>query len=111
MLYQRRTRKDISEEEKEAFDASMKDDGVAGKEVLRFSRDNPPGMKKKGLVDFARFVRERGERLSHNQQAGHVPTTQRAWYMPSMLRALMVMKWRRSGRSLVVFINVFAMGP
>ena len=37
MLYQRRTRKDISEEEKETFDASMKDDGLAGKEVLRFS--------------------------------------------------------------------------
>ena len=42
----RRSRKDISEEDKRHFDGSMKDDGFAGKAVLDFSRDNPPEMKK-----------------------------------------------------------------
>lgn len=55
MVYQRRSRKDISDSDKKNFDDYMKDDGVAGKAVLEFSRDNPPEMKRKGLVDFTRL--------------------------------------------------------
>lgn len=53
----------------------MKDDGVAGREVLAFSRDNPPEMKRKGLVDFARYERIKGEKLATKEQHGEVPTS------------------------------------
>ena len=80
MLYQRKNRKDITDEDRKNFDESMKDDGVAGKAVLEFSRDNPPEMKRKGLVDFARFERVKGHRLSSKTSAGNVPMTEKAFY-------------------------------
>ena len=80
MLYQRRTRKDLSEEDRTAFDEAMKSDDVAGKAVLDFSRDNPPELKRKALVDFAQFRRIVGHRLSAKDEAGDVPMTERAFY-------------------------------
>ena len=80
MVYQRRTRKNISEEEKKNFDESMKDDGIAGKAVLDFSRDNPPEMRKKGLVDFTRFERSKGHRISTRTTSALVPMTERAFF-------------------------------
>ena len=77
MVYQRRSRKDISEEDKTKFDESMKDDGFAGKTVLEFSRDNPPEMKKKGFVDFTRFERVESQRIGNKSSAGDVPMTGR----------------------------------
>ena len=50
VMYQRRTRKDLSNEDKEAFDRSMKDNGLAGKTVGQFALDNPLELCKKGLV-------------------------------------------------------------
>ena len=73
MTYQRRTRKDISEAQKQAFDEAMADEGVCGKEVLAFHRDNPPEMRKKGLIDFSRFERIRGTRTSAKDSLGDVP--------------------------------------
>lgn len=80
MMYQRKSRKDLSKEEKEAFDAEMKDDGAAGKAVGNFARDNPPEMKRKGLVDFAKFVRSYGQRVSSKASEGTVPMTERAFF-------------------------------
>ena len=80
MVYQRKSRKDITDEDRKNFDESMKDDGIAGKAVLEFSRDNPPEMKRKGLVDFARFERVKGHRLSNKTSAGNVPMTEKAFY-------------------------------
>ena len=79
MCYQRRSRS-ISPEERDAFDTLMRDDGEAGKMVGAFAKDNPPEMKKKGLVDFASFVRIVGERLGTHSQAGCKPMSERAWY-------------------------------
>ena len=42
MIYQRKSRKDITQEQKDPFDATMKNDGEAGKAVLELSRDIPP---------------------------------------------------------------------
>ena len=52
MLYQRRSRKDMTESHMKAFDAEMLNDQRAGEEVAAFTRDNPPEMHRKGLVDF-----------------------------------------------------------
>ena len=80
MQYQRRSRKDLTEEQKQAYDEAMKDEGVCGREVLAFHKDNPPEMKKKGLVDFARFERIRGTRTSAKDSLGDIPMTERAFY-------------------------------
>ena len=80
MVYQRRSRKDIGEDDKKNFDESMKDDGFAGKAVLEFSRDNPPEMRRKGLVDFARFERVKGQRLGNKASTGDVPMTEKAFH-------------------------------
>ena len=80
MVYQRRTRKNITEEERKAFDEAMKDDGFAGKSVERFALDSPPEMKKKGLVDFTQFIRVIGQRVAQRDAAGDVPMTEKAFY-------------------------------
>ena len=80
MVYQRRTRKNITEGERKAFDEAMKDDGFAGKSVERFALDNPPEMKKKGLVDFTQFIRVIGQRVAQRDAAGDVPMTEKAFY-------------------------------
>lgn len=80
MVYQRRSRKNITEEEKKAFDDAMKDDSYAGKAVDTFARDNPPEMRKKGLVDFTQFLRITGERVGRKDSRGEVPMTERAFY-------------------------------
>ena len=80
MVYQRRSRKNISDEEKKAFDDAMKDDSHAGKAVDAFARDNPPEMRKKGLVDFTQFLRITGERVGRKDSRGEVPMTERAFY-------------------------------
>ena len=79
LVYQRRMRKDISDKSKESFDLAMKSDEVAGKEVLDFCRDNPPELRKKGLVDFAKFDRIRGMKVSASELAGDIPMTERAF--------------------------------
>ena len=79
MVYQRRSRKEISEEQKKAFDEAMADDGHAGREVEAFALDNPPEMRKKGLVDFTRFERIVGLRVSRDDQDGTRPMTERAF--------------------------------
>ena len=80
MIYQRRSRKDLTKEQKEAFDETMKDDSQAGRAVQQFSLDNPPQLRKKQLIDFARFVRIRGERVATVGEKGTRPMTERAWY-------------------------------
>ena len=80
MMYQRRSRKDVTEAQKAAFDQEMKDDGFAGKAVLAFSKDNPPEMRRKGLVDFTKFVRVYGERCGSKSVKGRVPMTEKAFY-------------------------------
>ena len=78
MLYQRKTRS-ITKEQAEAFDERMRIDHEAGKEVAQFALDNPPELKKKGLVDFQRFVRIRGQRVATCQQDGTKPYTYAAF--------------------------------
>ena len=78
MTYQHRTRKDVTEEQRAAFDEAMRSDTQAGEAVAEFARDNPPEMKRKGLVDFAKFERLRGVRASTKDAAGDVPMTERA---------------------------------
>ena len=80
MVYQRRSRKEVTDEQKRAFDDAMKDDGFAGREVAKFAKDNPPEMRRKGLVDFLRFERIRGEKVSTNEQHGRMPMTEKAFY-------------------------------
>ena len=80
LIYQRRTRKDLSAEQKAAFDEAMKDEGTCGREVLAFHQDNPPELKRKGLVDFCRFERIHGHRNSTKESHGDVPMTERAFY-------------------------------
>ena len=80
MVYQRRTRKSLTEQERAAFDEAMKDDGAAGRAVEAFARDNPPEMKKKGLVDFAQFLRIVGQRVGKRDTSGDVPMTERAFH-------------------------------
>ena len=80
MVYQRRSRKSLTDKEKSAFDEAMKDDGTAGRAVEAFARDNPPEMKKKGLVDFAQFMRIVGQRVGKRDTSGDVPMTERAFY-------------------------------
>ena len=58
----------------------MKDDMAAGRAVEAFARDNPPEMKKKGLVDFAQFLRIVGQRVGKRDTSGDVPMTERAFY-------------------------------
>ena len=79
LVYQRRSRKDVSEAQKQAFDQAMSDDAYAGKEVAQFLLDNPPEMRRKGLVDFARYERVVGLRVSKDDQDGSVPMTERAF--------------------------------
>ncbi|CAE7253612.1 unnamed protein product [Symbiodinium sp. CCMP2592] len=79
LCYQRRTRS-LTDEEKEAFDKGMANDGEAGKVVEQFATDNPPELKKKQLFDFAKFCRVTGQRLSKQVQKGNKPFTERAYY-------------------------------
>ena len=79
LAYQRRTRS-LSEEEKEAFDKAMANDGEAGKLVEQFALDNPPELKKKQLFDFAKFCRTTGQRVSQQVQKGKKPFTEKAYY-------------------------------
>ena len=53
---------------------------AAGRAVEAFARDNPPEMKKKGLVDFAQFLRIVGQRVGKRDTSGDVPMTERAFY-------------------------------
>eukprot|EP00438_Fugacium_kawagutii_P014582 Skav210160 [mRNA] locus=scaffold1811:103411:117781:+ [translate_table: standard] len=80
MVYQRRSRKTLSEDEKASFDEAMKDDGHAGRAVLAFARDNPPEMRKKGLVDFTQFMRIVGQKVGKRDATGDVPMTERAFH-------------------------------
>ena len=79
ILYQRRSRKDISEAQRQAFDLEMASDQKAGEEVAMFARDNPPSMRRKSLVDFAKFERRRGVRASAKDSLGDVAMTKRAF--------------------------------
>ena len=80
MCYQRRSRRDITDSQRQSFDESMKQEDVAGREVLIFHRDNPPECRKKSLIDFARFERIRGVRNSLKDSDGDVPMTERQFY-------------------------------
>ena len=100
MLYQRKTRS-ITKEQAEAFDERMRIDHEAGKEVARFALDNPPELKKKGLVDFQRFVRIRGQRVATCQQDGTKPYTYAAFIisMPRIMRDCQKKKEKKCGTS------------
>ncbi|CAE7268103.1 unnamed protein product [Symbiodinium sp. CCMP2592] len=80
LMYQRRSRKDITEAQKVEFDSQMKSDEFAGRTVLEFVKDCPPELRKKTLFDFARFERSKGMRVSTNEQSGDIPMTERAFY-------------------------------
>ena len=80
LMYQRRSRKDLTEQQKAEFDAQMKSDEFAGRTVLEFVKDCPPELRKKTLFDFARFERSKGVRVSAHEQSGDVPMTERAFY-------------------------------
>ena len=80
MCYQRRSRRDITDSQRQSFDESMKQEDVAGREVLIFHRDNPPECGKKSLIDFVRFERIRGVRNSLKDSDGDVPMTERQFY-------------------------------
>ena len=57
MLYQRRSRKDVTGEQRAAFDEEMKFDATAGRHVAEFLQDNLPEQKRKSLVEFAKVER------------------------------------------------------
>ena len=80
LLYQRKSRKDLSQEDRDSFDSMMKSDDFAGKTVKDFCKDNPPEMRRKSLVDFSQFTRSKGMRVSSTQQSGSTPMTERAFY-------------------------------
>ena len=79
MLYQAKTRKDVTPAQREAFHESLKNDEFAGKEVEAFALDNPPELRRKSLLDFARFERIRGTRTLTADDAGDVPMTEAAF--------------------------------
>ncbi|CAE7394875.1 unnamed protein product [Symbiodinium sp. CCMP2592] len=79
IMYQRRSRKDISQEEQEAFDEEMRNDQRAGEFVESFALDNPPEMRRKSLIDFAQFVRTRGIRASTKDSRKNIAMTKRAF--------------------------------
>ena len=80
LLYQRKARRDLSQEDRDNFDNAMRSDEFAGKTVKEFCQDNPPELRRKSLVDFSQFSRSKGMRVSAGQQSGSTPMTERAFY-------------------------------
>ena len=80
LLYQRKNRRDLSQEDPDNFDSAMRSDEFAGKTIKEFCQDNPPELRRKSLVDFSQFSRSKGMRVSATQQSGSAPMTERAFY-------------------------------
>ncbi|CAK0845012.1 unnamed protein product [Prorocentrum cordatum] len=74
--YQRDHRKDITDEERKAFEVLWARDAGAGEYVVK---DNPPELKRKNLIDFAQFVRVRGEKAYKSRTEADAPMTHAAF--------------------------------